>query len=138
MTNPDPAPSPPDPAPGSRAVTDRLGVTPRELYRRHRDAPGALFELADLVIDAAREVDRCTADLVRVARGVGESVTRSADRILDGRRFDTGILQYSATHLDLAAGRHALVTAHLTTLIDAYARAVNEPAPDPPTPARGS
>ncbi|MGW5119061.1 hypothetical protein ACWEQ8_26995 [Streptomyces noursei] len=102
---------------GSQFVRDHLCVEPRQLPRQH--APGSVEEtLAQLVKSAAVQLDDLAAEFASRAKSAAVDLTRVAT----GKALinSLGVLQNSATAIDILAARRADAMAHLKELVNAY------------------
>ncbi|MFE9407419.1 hypothetical protein ACFYN0_01245 [Streptomyces sp. NPDC006704] len=116
MANVSPSQSPPIPL-GSRTVTEALGLDPQRLIRLH-DPDGADGTLARLVVDAARQLDRLGQELADRAQWAATDLHRVATGKTQVNPL--GVLQNSATQIDILAARRADAAGHLDQLIHAY------------------
>ncbi|GGU55298.1 hypothetical protein GCM10010211_19990 [Streptomyces albospinus] len=105
-------------------VIDALGIPPRRLDRLH--TPGSAEDIvAQLVAMAAKHLDHLNKELVAQAQQGADNLTRVAA----GKTMvnSLGILQNSATQIDILAARRADAVDRLKELIHAY-RHVAPPA----------
>ncbi|MGW2858266.1 hypothetical protein [Streptomyces sp. NPDC001205] len=111
------ASSRPTTAPGSRMVVDALGIPPRRLDRLH-PSDSAEDIVAQLVAMAAKRLDHLDQQLVTRAQQAADDLTRVAA----GKAVvnSLGILQNSATQIDILAARRADAVDRLKELIHAY------------------
>ncbi|MFG3282100.1 hypothetical protein [Streptomyces sp. NPDC048111] len=110
-------------------VNAALGASPRHLERLHTpDSPADV--VAQLVFIAARHLDDLDAQFADAARVAASNLTRAAN----GKTTinSLGVLQNSATQIDILAARRADAVGNLKTLIHAYRQVV---AADDATPA---
>ncbi|MFD9817479.1 hypothetical protein [Streptomyces violascens] len=121
MANVSPSQSPPIPL-GSRKVSEALALDPQHLIRLH-DPDSAEGTLARLVVDAARQLDRLGQELVDRAQWAATDLHRVATGKTQVNSL--GILQNSATQIDILAARRADAAGHLDELIHAYRHVAN-------------
>lgn len=109
---------------GSRKLLQDLGLTPRQLWGLHPD-DSAEDVLSYFVVRSARALDSLHEQLVDRAR---HSADRLA-RIADGTALinSLGVLQNSATQIDILAARRADAVDHLDEAIHMY-RQIARPA----------
>ncbi|MEU4347045.1 hypothetical protein [Streptomyces sp. NPDC023838] len=127
-----PSSTPPLSAVGSQMVNEALGASPRHLERRHTpDSPADV--VAQLVFTAARQLDYLHEQFADAAQYAASNLTRAAT----GKTTinSLGVLQNSATQIDILAARRADAIKHLKTLIHAYRQVAAADHATPP-PAR--
>jgi hypothetical protein len=113
-------------------VSEALGASPRHLERLHTP-DGTADVLAQLVFMAARNIDHLHEQFADAAQYAASTLTRAAT----GKSSinSLGVLQNSATQIDILAARRADAVEHLKTLIHAY-RQVAPADHTAPHPAR--
>ncbi|MET9556831.1 hypothetical protein [Streptomyces sp. NPDC006645] len=123
MNNP-PNHQPPPTAIGSQMVTEQLGIPPRQLGRLHQP-DSAEGTLAQLVGNGARHLDHLHEQLTSRAGEAAANLTR----VTSGRAQinSLGILQNTATQIDILAARRYDAIEHLNELILAYRHAAALP-----------
>ncbi|MEV3857588.1 hypothetical protein AB0J38_25075 [Streptomyces sp. NPDC050095] len=95
----------------------RLGLSLKALYRLHpTDSTGEA--LAQLVVRAARRLDRLHQDITARAAGAADYLTRVAHS--SAMINSLGVLQNQGLQLDLLAARHADAAEYLDELIYIY------------------
>lgn len=111
-----PTSDPPSSAPGSQMVHEALGASPRSLGRLHDAGPELI--LADLLYTAARNLDHVHEQFTNAAQNAASTLMRAAS----GRTSinSLGVLQNSATEIDILAARRADAVDHLKEVINAY------------------
>lgn len=117
---------------GSQMVSEALGASPRHLERLH-SPEGPADVLAQLVFMAARHLDHLHEQFADAAQYAASQLTRAAT----GKSSinSLGVLQNSATQIDILAARRADAIEHLKVLIHAY-RQVTMTDHAAPHPAR--
>lgn len=128
MENPPSAP--PSSAAGSRMVSEALDASLLHLAQLHTpDSPADV--LAQLVFMAARQLNHLHEEFTDRAQNAASTLTRAAT----GKSSinSLGVLQYSATQVDILAARRADAVQHLKALIHAYRQvaAADRSAPHP-------
>ncbi len=113
-------------------VSEALGASPRYLERLHTP-DGTAGVLAQLVFMAARHLDDLHEQFADAAQYAASNLTRAAT----GKSSinSLGVLQNSATQIDILAARRADAVEHLKILIHAY-RQVTTADQAAPSPAR--
>ncbi|MEU7646299.1 hypothetical protein [Streptomyces huasconensis] len=107
----------PPPSAGSQMVSEALGASPRHLSQLHTpDSPADV--LAQLVFMAARHLDQLHKEFADAAQYAAANLTRAATGKTSINSL--GILQNSATQIDILAARRADAIDHLKVLIHAY------------------
>ncbi|MEU1149405.1 hypothetical protein ACFYO9_38305 [Streptomyces sp. NPDC005863] len=113
-------------------ASEALGASPRQLERLHTpDSPADV--LAQVVFMAARHLDHLHGEFADAARYAASNLTRAATGKTPINSL--GVLQNSATQIDILAARRADAVEHLKTLIRAY-RQVAAAGHAAPSPAR--
>ncbi|MFJ2739658.1 hypothetical protein ACIO3O_08315 [Streptomyces sp. NPDC087440] len=117
---------------GSRKLLKDLGITPRQLWGLHPD-DSTEDVLANFVVRSARALDHLHERLVDEARHSADNLTRLANgtSVINS----LGVLQNSATQIDILAARHADAVEHLDEAIHMYrqvARPAEAASPRPP------
>ncbi|WP_217550039.1 hypothetical protein [Streptomyces sp. GbtcB6] len=105
------------PTVGSQMVIDALGTSPQGLGRRHT-GDSAEDVVARLVVVAARHLDHVSEQLTYAAQSAASTLTRVATGKTSINSL--GVLQNSATQIDILAARHADAIERLTAVIHAY------------------
>ncbi|MEU8954956.1 hypothetical protein AB0C93_11695 [Streptomyces sp. NPDC048518] len=109
--------APPSSAVGSQMVSEALGASPRQLERLHTpDSPADV--LAQIVFMAARHLDHLHGQFADAAWYAASNLTRAATGKTSINSL--GVLQNSATQIDILAARRADAVEHLKVLIHAY------------------
>ncbi|MFF3640387.1 hypothetical protein [Streptomyces sp. NPDC002564] len=139
---------PPSAGPGTRMVHEALGAAPHVIARLQAGAPETA--LADLLYTAARHLDHVHQQFVDAASRAADTLTRAA--VGNTTINSLGVLQNSATQIDILAARRSDAVDNLRETILAYregtasqaaprTRAVSAPAPAgtpaPAAPAAG-
>lgn len=116
---------------GQRLVAEALHTHPDALRRLH---PGgsAEDELAQLVVRAARQLDNLQGELVDRCTWAATDLTRVAAGTMTANAL--GVLQNSATQIDILAARRADAIAHLKSVLAAYHSATTTSSPQRPAP----
>ncbi|MFD0405312.1 hypothetical protein [Kitasatospora sp. NPDC127116] len=112
-----------EPAPyaGDALVQRHLGISRKELWRRHPD--GTEGEFADIVEFQAGRLDSVDRDLRSTAAAIGKRLAQIAEG--DHYRVDTlGALKSQALELETLGARYAQMVEVLEHSISAYQRAV--------------
>ncbi|WP_435217591.1 hypothetical protein [Streptomyces sp. bgisy034] len=102
---------------GSQMVSEALSTSPRRLYQRHTASSPADI-LAQLVVTAAHRLDHLHAQLANSAQTAASTLTRVAAGKTQINSL--GVLQNSATQIDILAARRADAVDHLKEVIHAY------------------
>ncbi|MEU9280284.1 hypothetical protein [Streptomyces sp. NPDC048341] len=120
----------PSSAVGSQMVSEAVGASPRRLARLH--TPGSPEDaLAHLVYMAAHHLDHLHEQLTSAAQSTASTLTRVASGTTSINSL--GVLQNSATQIDILAARRADAVNHLKSVIHAYwqVAAADHTAPHP-------
>ncbi|MEU7205610.1 hypothetical protein [Streptomyces sp. NPDC045470] len=115
-------------------MSESLGMSPRCLARLHAvDSPASV--LAQLVATAARHLDHVHEQVTDAAHGAASTLTRVAA----GRApiNSLGILQNSATQIDILAARRADAVEHLLNVLHAYRQVTTSDGAAHPAPRPG-
>ncbi|MGV9967666.1 hypothetical protein ACWDU3_27570 [Streptomyces olivaceus] len=124
----------PSDTPGSQTVHQALGKTPSELRFLHE---GTELVLASLVGRAARHLDDVHRQFTDAAQQAATTLTRAAAGTTSINSL--GVLQHSATQIDILAARRADAVHRLNEAITAYRQVTADKhttTPRPPaTPA---
>ncbi|WP_405591666.1 hypothetical protein [Streptomyces sp. NBC_01092] len=98
-------------------VSEALSTSPRRLYQLHpADSPAEI--LAQLVVMAAHHLDHVHAQLADAAQTAASTLTRVAAGKTQINSL--GVLQNSATQIDILAARRADAVDRLKEVIHAY------------------
>ncbi|MEV5979642.1 hypothetical protein [Streptomyces sp. NPDC052114] len=109
--------TPPASAVGSQMVSEALGASPQQLGQLHL-VDTTEDVTAWLVITAARHLDHVHGQLVDAAQNAASTLSRVAA----GKSpiNSLGVLQNSATQINILAARRADAIEHLKTVLHAY------------------
>ncbi|QPP05175.1 hypothetical protein G4Z16_00850 [Streptomyces bathyalis] len=127
---------------GSQMVIELIGTPPRQLARLHA-SDRAEDTVAQLVVTGARHLDYLHEQLASQAQQAADNLTRVAT----GKAHinSLGVLQNSATQIDILASRRADAMEHLKEMIHAYRQLTTHTGASPEhalqrgaTPARGA
>ncbi|MFE0055310.1 hypothetical protein [Streptomyces sp. NPDC059003] len=114
----DTPPSIPSPAAvGSQMVVEALGTSPQRLGRLHT-ADSTEDVVAWLVVVAARHLDRVHEQLIDAAQHAASTLTRVATG--KAQINSVGVLQNSATQIDILAARRADAIERLKEVLHVY------------------
>ncbi|MGW4550280.1 hypothetical protein ACWEN4_28645 [Streptomyces violaceorubidus] len=121
----------PSAAPGSQMAQQALGRTPSEL-RFHHEGPELV--LACLVGNAARHLDDVHRQFTDAAQQAATTLTRAVAGTASINSL--GVLQHSATQIDILAARRADAVDRLREAINAYRQiTADKPTATPGPPA---
>jgi hypothetical protein len=117
MSDPNGSPAPTTGPIGSRMVVELLGTPLRQLARRQA-TDGPEDTVAQLVVNGARRLDYLNEQLAAQALAAADGLTRVAAG--KAQINSLGVLQNSATQIDILAARRADAVEHLKEVIHAY------------------
>lgn len=116
---------------GQRLVAEALHTHPDALRRLHPRG-SAEDELAKLVVRAARQLDNLQGELVDRCSWAATDLTRVAAGTMTANAL--GVLQNSATQIDILAARRADAITYLKSVVGAYHSATTASSPQRPGP----
>ncbi|MFF7250496.1 hypothetical protein ACFZBU_42275 [Embleya sp. NPDC008237] len=112
--------------PGTQAVIDAFGTTPKDLFQHHAHLTGATAQLVYLVCDAARAADRTAHGLVHALGAHADVLRNSITDISTGRSKSPRPYRGAGLTLDEATHAHAHALAELDRAVTALGAAFRD------------